>query len=428
MTSNSEYPRYPDTYDPARKKPSPDEQYAGRVVTPPVIEFTGRRGALFKLSLINAILTILTGGLYRFWAKTWVRRFFWNNIRINGEPLEYTGTPVELFVGFLIVLTFLIPIFALYEGGSYLIYAAPAWAEYTLEVTYLLTLLAFIHMAVYRMWRFRLSRTSWRAIRFGLDGSTWDYLKIAMGWSLLTVLTLGLSYPAMRVATWRYRVRHMRFGNTRFDFNGSAKSIMGLWLAIYGLPLAAMLAAVALHFDTFVAAWESSGDYTSATIKYSFDEPLFGGGLALFMLFFIWYRVREARLMLSGICWSSARLKTKIHLGTISAVLAIYAVVWVGLATILIAAAFAIVFLLGVTNKAEAFQIGTMVGVGITMLMFFIMGPVITQMVIRFEFVRHVCAVSNLTNTETFETALQSTHQTPEFGEGMADALDVGAL
>ncbi len=80
------------------------------------VEFTGQRGPLFRLLLKNAVFKLLTLWIYRFWAKTWIRRYFWNNIRIDRDPLEYTGLPSELFIGFLIVLGILVPLGMVYEG------------------------------------------------------------------------------------------------------------------------------------------------------------------------------------------------------------------------------------------------------------------------------------------------------------------------
>lgn len=79
------------------------------------VSFVGRRGPLLSLVLKNTLLTILTFGLYRFWAKTWIRRYFWNNVRIAGDAVEYVGQGKELFVGFLIALAVLFPLATVYE-------------------------------------------------------------------------------------------------------------------------------------------------------------------------------------------------------------------------------------------------------------------------------------------------------------------------
>ena len=53
--------------------------------------------------MVNLLLRVLTLGIYHFWAKTEVRKRIWSAIRINDEPLTYTGRGMELFLGFLIV-------------------------------------------------------------------------------------------------------------------------------------------------------------------------------------------------------------------------------------------------------------------------------------------------------------------------------------
>ena len=46
----------------------------------------------------------MTLGLYRFWLFTDMRQYLWSNTVSDGESLEYTGTPVELLLGFLIAI------------------------------------------------------------------------------------------------------------------------------------------------------------------------------------------------------------------------------------------------------------------------------------------------------------------------------------
>ena len=49
------------------------------------------RPGLLRIAMGNAILNVLTLMIYRFWARTRVRRHVWSCVHINGEPLEYTG-------------------------------------------------------------------------------------------------------------------------------------------------------------------------------------------------------------------------------------------------------------------------------------------------------------------------------------------------
>jgi uncharacterized membrane protein YjgN (DUF898 family) len=67
---------------------------------------------LGRIALLNFLFNLVTLTVYRFWAKTNARRHIWSCVHINGEPLEYTGHGVELFLGFVIVFAvFLLPMF-----------------------------------------------------------------------------------------------------------------------------------------------------------------------------------------------------------------------------------------------------------------------------------------------------------------------------
>ena len=57
-------------------------------------DFAGRRAGLFWLALKASLITVLTLGLYRFWMKTRLRRYYWSSIRPGGLPLEYAGEPM----------------------------------------------------------------------------------------------------------------------------------------------------------------------------------------------------------------------------------------------------------------------------------------------------------------------------------------------
>src|SRR5438552_2449559 len=152
---------------------------------------------LLWIAIGNAILNVLTLTIYRFWARTRVRRHVWNCVHINGEPLEYTGTGTELFLGALIVFA----VFGLPIAVVYLVVTLrlgpghPALAGLNFLVFLLIALLW--GMAVYRARRYRLSRTLWRGIRWALTGSPMSYSLLYFGAQILKVVTLGWSTPAM---------------------------------------------------------------------------------------------------------------------------------------------------------------------------------------------------------------------------------------
>ena len=61
--------------------------------------YTGAIGAFFWLNFRLGLLTLITLGLYRFWARTRVRRYMWSATSPGGDPFEYTGTGLEKLLG-----------------------------------------------------------------------------------------------------------------------------------------------------------------------------------------------------------------------------------------------------------------------------------------------------------------------------------------
>lgn len=74
--------------------------------------YHGKDPDLFKLAFKTSILTFLTLGIYRFWAKTRIRKYIWSSATVDGDAFEYTGTGLEKFLGFLVAIVIL----AIYMG------------------------------------------------------------------------------------------------------------------------------------------------------------------------------------------------------------------------------------------------------------------------------------------------------------------------
>ena len=230
---------------------------------------------LYGLSLLNALLTFLTLGLYLPWAKTEVRRRLWRAVEINGQRLEYTGQGLQLFLGLLIVGSVLVLLTGLYYAvGFYLLLPADrnitdqdVEEVSTLLGLFLLPIVAFLWgVARHRALRYRLRHTLWRGIRGGMAGSAlrhgWRHL-----WTYLPVfLSLGLLVPWRAVHLRNALFSDMRFGSGRFLCRAQWLRLMPAWLMVwgsaallvlYGLAHAYMIAVAAdpyVHNAVFMAA------------------------------------------------------------------------------------------------------------------------------------------------------------------------------
>ncbi len=184
-------------------------------------EYVPRPG-LFKLTAINLLLNIITVTIYRFWAKTNVRKHIWSCVHLNGEPLEYTGKGIELFKGALMVFgLFILPYVLLTQGLQF------ALGEGNPGVVGLQSLFAVLiyvlwGFAVYKARKYQLSRTLWRGIRGTLVGSAMTYSLTFFGSILAKGFSLGWATPVMKTVLQEQIIGDMRFGDAAFKFKGRA--------------------------------------------------------------------------------------------------------------------------------------------------------------------------------------------------------------
>ncbi len=234
-------------------------------------------GGMVGLSIVNFLLSVITLGIYSFWGRTEVRRRIWRGIRVNGEPLQYTGTGKELFLGFVIV-SALLAITVFGYALAMLMLFGETLGEILMLPLYLV-LFWLVGMAIYRARRYRLRRTRWRGIRGTMSGSparfAWTHF-----WTSLTVpLTLGWSIPWRQVKLARILHDETRFGNQPFRFNPKASA-----RSLY--PPFAMVWFTALLFGMLLAG----GIITGTPSYYIAAAAAFVG------LIYIWLRYHSFRL------------------------------------------------------------------------------------------------------------------------------------
>ncbi|MFN3868665.1 MAG: YjgN family protein [Hyphomicrobiaceae bacterium] len=259
---------------------------------------------MLGLSVYNFVMRILTLGVYHFWGKTEVRRRIWSSIRLNGEPLEYTGTGRELFLGFLVIFGLvLLPILLLTFAAAFLL-GPDSWVFKLFQLALYAGVLLLTGIAIYRAQRFRLSRTRWRGIRAGLDGSSWTY-GWTYFWTLLTLpLTLGWSAPWRSTKLQRIITDDMRFGTERFRFSGSSRPLykpFALYWFLMGLVVFVTLAVVggrAVQLATMFEARDGEGnplppDATDTADIVAFVLLIYGALFVAGLLYVVlsaWYR------------------------------------------------------------------------------------------------------------------------------------------
>lgn len=213
----------------------------------PSIAYAGDTRRLFWLALGTLLLTVVTLGIYRFWATARLRRYYWSAIRVQGQPLEFTGTGLEMLLGFLITVVFL----AIYLAVFNLFLAFVGMAVFSNLIAVNLSVLAVLPLlsyAAYRARRYLLSRTRLRGIRFGLEKGAVDYLVRALLYGLVAVMTLGVMVPWMQFELRRFAMDRTRFGSLRFRLEGHWTGFLRSWAWVMAAALLVAVGAAGLAF------------------------------------------------------------------------------------------------------------------------------------------------------------------------------------
>ncbi|MCG8490604.1 MAG: DUF898 domain-containing protein [Sneathiellales bacterium] len=394
----------------------------------PFITFDISKGALTWRLLKNKFLTIITLGIYRFWGKTHVRRMFWHSIKVGGERLQYHGTGMELFLGFLIAIAILTGVFFVFGLVFGLLSVMNQTFAVVTQLANFLMLYAFWQFAYFRLWRYRLSRTSLRTIRFYLTGKGMTYMGRALMWSAITLLTLGWAYPKLVQVRADYLMNNVCYGDQSFSYKGNAGELMKMyWPAILVLQL-----AYGVMFYQFFAMGIYDPEVISGN-QEAVDELVQDKGLlittsSIFMtafvvgtLLFLWARVKTFVYITNNTTLSGARFFSNLSVGKVFLILFVTVLV----SALIIGAYFGLIALVVSGAASEEF-------IGIAMIGFFIFVFLFMD-ILMFLFVlvplfRAAATSISTDNPAVFEEVAVSSRTSPKYGEGLADALDVGAF
>lgn len=385
--------------------------------------FAGRRWPIFRLALGTGIITVLTLGLYRFWQKTRIRRWYWSAIRPGGHPLEYVGDPFEKLLGFLIavvILAFYIGIvnlglmfasFALFQGNT---------AAYALSLVGVVPIWFY---ARYRARRYLLARTRWMGLRFGLAPGAWGYAIRALWHWFLTLITLGLLWPRMTFKLEKYRTDRTWFGNIRMKQDGT-------WTMLFWCLKWHLMAAGLLAVSTVILG---AGLTPIAVFGY-----VLTGLLLLFGA--VYYRVETRKRLAAEKRLGSMRLTLMIN------PLRVFWILISGYALALMVSAIPTAFLAVLFLRLQSADTLTEIGlqdlaqfaaladrwvlVGMTVMSYFavfLIWSAVTQAWVTMPLMRAYARGLTIEGAETLPGIQQRARDDHLEAEGFAEALDVGA-
>lgn len=348
----------------------------------------------------NAFYGILTLTLFRFWARTSMRRRLWARTEVMDDPLEYTGSGMELVRGFLVSLpTFFLP--AIFAINIAPLAFDPGTAA-LLALGFYVAAVPLIAAGRYWMRRYQLSRTRWRGIRFALDGSGWAFAAASSGWTILQIVTLGWYTPAARMRRAKLMWENTRFGDQPLTFaEGEEKLAKGLYgpfaIGWFGMFIGYFAGAIVgcLVVLIVLLAFAAAGLISlTALPNVQPDSPwviaatilaiviVFAFAIATAALAWVPYIAASMRRIASMIRLDGARFELNVSIG--------------GLAGVSIASALIFIFSIGLLAPLS--------------------GAI---------YMRHLLNHLNLVGQPRFAAIGQPALGAPDSGEGMADAFDL---
>ncbi len=394
------------------------------------VRFTGDRGEMFGILTRGYLMMLPTLGVYRFWLVTWKRRFYWSHTEIDGDALEYTGHAMQLLIGFLFALAFFLPLYLLF------FYLSTQRPEIIVAGYAIIGVLLWFFMgyALYRARDFRLSRTLWRGIRFAQKGSAWSYAIRRFFWSILTLVTMGLAYPFMSASLSRYKTGHTWYGDRQFTFDGSWKLIAGRFYGFYFTTLAVIIGLVV--YIGSVHGFKSSP-------RIGADGIVILLTLAAMALPFLGYfaiRAAETGRVLSAIRCGAARVTVKLSGLTLLWQFVVY-VLMLSVCVLLfsiIAGVGASSLILEISRQGSDFDpadfarifqssIISVIALALGYMVLLASFAAMAELYLSLGFWKAVANGTTIENVDSLRSVRAGAEDTSLAGEGLADALNVGA-
>lgn len=402
--------------------------------------FLGSERVYWRILIRGALLLMVTLGIYRFWLVTDMRRFLWSKTEVAGDGLEYTGTAGEILIGFLIAITLLVPI-----NVGFFILGLGVIGRWSAVLGFI-ALAWFGQFAIYRARRYRLTRTIYRGIRFHQAGAGWRYAFRALAWWAAIGLTLGLAYPWAQASLERYKMRNTFYGDLGGRFLGSGTRLFFrgvlLWLiVVVPFVIGEIVAIGSVDWTAVGEALRRGGSNPLGRVEGI--SPDFGAAIVLAILSACWvafaaallypaFQAMTLRWWMSGIRFGDLTVKSRLRTTRMYGVylrFVGYALLLGLIITAMWVAGFAVFgALFGAPAKSAATEItGAIAGV-VSYVAIMLGYSTIYQATVKLRTWRVAFESLELSGLQALDHVHAQGAPSSGFGEGLADALNVGAI
>ena len=383
--------------------------------------FSCDNSKLFWLVVWTGALTVVTLGIYRFWARTRLRRYIWSSIMPGGDSFEYTGTGLEKFLGFLIALVVL----AVYLGLLQVVLSFVGfnlWGAISSEpnlprdmlmqtaATYAagLAVMPLIFFAQYRARRYMLSRTLWRGLRFAMDAAALGYVWRALLYYGMSLVTLGVLMPLATFRLEKYMTDRMSYGDAGFEQEGQ-------WTALYPAMKHLFIATAVLLLSGVVSYLAQSLNLFFITILAGYLWLFFG---------FVYYQVESfkyltAHKLLDG----QVRFTSEASTGQVLGIIVLGLIIITILSFIVGFSVLSLGAFVAVASFAGAGVFGV---VALGYIAFIVLVGAAVTVLISAPILGHYVDTLWVENAEPLEQIRQRPGEHIADADGFADALDIG--
>ena len=242
------------------------------------VRFSATGSEYLRIWIVNLLLIVVTFGIYLPWAKVRKLKYFYNNTRIDEEPLDFHGEPKKMLRGTMIV------------GVFFLVYSKAAGFAPIAGLIAVLALLVLWPLLFRASMRFRLANTSWRGLRFRFVDSKLlePYMCLVPPLALLllpsTMLSFAASEPASKSAAlpqgmgatmglvfllflglvpyffWRlkrYQHNHYAWGPLKSEYRSGVGTMYGLFARTIAVVALLVLVFGGFAFALLPGVWGS---------------------------------------------------------------------------------------------------------------------------------------------------------------------------
>lgn len=199
-----------------------------------LLQYYGNGKSLFKIYLVNMLLTIVTLGLYYPWAKAKLLTYHYAETELEGSRFAFLGTGKEMFKGFIKAILIFGIWYAVFfylslqmQLGENVVFFA------TMTAVWQLLIVLIFPLALVGSLKYRLSRTTWRGIHMKYHGNVKSMYAVFIKGIFLSAVTFGIYIPWFMVELRKEILKNVQLGNLKFSFEGKGSSLFGIGIVGY---------------------------------------------------------------------------------------------------------------------------------------------------------------------------------------------------